>query len=130
MKSSNWIKCANKEDIMRSGDWIKCADREDMESVAEELLQKGFMITKDKIDNVIRIVGEPKAKEYEGRWYEPSERLPKDGFVVCSVSGRAGKVTYNHVLEVLHFDADCGWCSFSTEFDELTVHAWTDLEPF
>lgn len=65
-------------------------------------------------------------------WYRPKEKLPPEEWdtVICTISGRAGNITFDHAIEIMGFDQDSGWWSYSREFDELVVHAWCDLEPY
>ena len=65
-------------------------------------------------------------------WYAPKEKLPPEEWdtVICTISGRAGSVMFDHAIEMMAFDQDSGWWSYDYEFDELTVHAWCDLEPY
>lgn len=65
-------------------------------------------------------------------WYKPEEKLPPAEWdtVICTVSGRAGNVIFDHAVEMMSFDKDSGWWSYNYDFDELTVHAWCDLKAY
>ena len=65
-------------------------------------------------------------------WYTPREKKPaEDEFVVCTVSGRAkGNITFDHAILLLAYSKDEGWYSMDYDFEELTVHAWCDLDPY
>ena len=65
-------------------------------------------------------------------WYTPEEKMPEEGtFVVVTISGRAGNVIYDHTLAIGNwFEDGLGWEIDGEDFDELTVHAWADLEPY
>lgn len=65
-------------------------------------------------------------------WHEPSEKLPSnDDFVVVTISGRVGNVTYDHALMNGSWAED-GWLIEGIDADtaEFVVHAWCDLEPY
>lgn len=66
-------------------------------------------------------------------WYKPEEKLPPEGCtVVATISGKAGNVVYEKAMVMMDWASDgCGWLSSEgLEFEELTVHAWADLEPY
>lgn len=65
-------------------------------------------------------------------WERPEDKLPPEFHtVVCTVSGKAGNITYDHAFMLMEYANDgCGWLSDDVEFDELTVHAWCDLGPY
>lgn len=66
-------------------------------------------------------------------WYTPEEKLPPEyNSVVATISGKAGNAIYENAMVMMDYAADgCGWVSSEgIEFDELTVHAWCDLEPY
>lgn len=64
-------------------------------------------------------------------WYRPEEKVPADDLaVVATISGKAGNVTFNHAIVILYYAEGEGWGSTEYDFDELTVHAWADLEPY
>lgn len=65
-------------------------------------------------------------------WIKPEEKLPpNDVTVIATISGRAGNNHFERVLLPMEHDDDgSGWWSMSYDFDELTVHAWCDIEPY
>lgn len=65
-------------------------------------------------------------------WYRPEEKRPPKEWdtVICTISGRKGNTTFDHALELMGFDENIGWYSMDGDFDELTVHAWADLEEY
>lgn len=65
-------------------------------------------------------------------WWKPDEKLPPKEWdtVICTVSGRAGNINFDRAIMFMSFDEECGWFSYDYEFDELTVHAWADLEEY
>lgn len=70
-------------------------------------------------------------------WLTPEEALPPEYMVVvATISGRGvcnGQgIEYDHAMMMMEYAEDgCGWMSSDgVEFDELTVHAWADLEAY
>ena len=66
-------------------------------------------------------------------WHTPDEKLPPEGdIVVATISGQAGCGYYDHVLARVEYYKEDGWylTDKDDEMDELTVHAWCDLEPY
>ena len=68
-------------------------------------------------------------------WHEPSEKCPPDdSFVVVTISGKAGNVTYDHACAIVSWVPDEGWYIEGFDPDEsdanITVNAWCDLEPY
>lgn len=64
-------------------------------------------------------------------WYTPEEKLPEQNkFYICTISARSKSLRFDHVLMNLAWDEDDGWYSMEYYFEELTVHAWCDLEPY
>lgn len=68
-------------------------------------------------------------------WYTPEEKLPDDDdFVVTSISGKTGNMTYDHALVVASYWYGEGWLFDGMDPEEsdanITVHAWCDLEPY
>lgn len=69
-------------------------------------------------------------------WHRPEERLPDDScFVIVSVSGKFGHVTYDHAFAIGNYvEDDDGWWFddplLERFHDDVTVHAWADLEPY
>lgn len=71
-------------------------------------------------------------------WYTPEEKLPEDGiFVVATISGRVGNITYDHAMTIAEYYEGEGWVMPETEkitrmsdVDHITVNAWADLEPY
>lgn len=67
-------------------------------------------------------------------WYTPEEKLPKPfEVVVATISGRAGASFFDHAMYMMEYAEDgCGWLAADDDldFEELTVHAWADLEPY
>ena len=68
-------------------------------------------------------------------WHRPEEKLPDDDcFVVATVSGKFGNVTYDHALLIANWMDEDGWYfedPLAERFNEdVTVHAWADLEPY
>ena len=67
-------------------------------------------------------------------WYTPQEKLPPEfTSVVATISGRAQNAIYDHAMIMMEYASDgCGWLAADDdiEFEELTVHAWCDLEPY
>ena len=67
------------------------------------------------------------------QWYTPAEKLPPEGdIVVATISGQAGCIHYDHTFALVEYYKDDGWymTDKDDEMDELTVHAWCDLEPY
>ena len=69
------------------------------------------------------------------QWNKPTEKLPEDDcFVVVTVSGKFGNVTYDHALLIANWMDEDGWYfedPLAECFNEdVTVHAWADLEPY
>lgn len=67
------------------------------------------------------------------QWYTPDEKLPNEGdIVVATISGQAGCIYYDHALALVEYYKEDGWymTDKDDEMDELTVHAWCDLEPY
>lgn len=65
------------------------------------------------------------------QWYTPEERVPQNDFaVLATVSGKANGVEFKHALMIMIYDTEEGWFSMEYEFDELTVHAWCDIDPY
>ena len=66
-------------------------------------------------------------------WYTPEERLPaNEDFVIATVSGKVGNMTYDHALVLASWCTDDGWWfpDINTEDGEVEVIAWCDLEPY
>lgn len=68
-------------------------------------------------------------------WYTPDEKMPEDDcFVIVTVSGKFGNVTYDHALLVANWMDVDGWYfedPLAERFNEdVMVHAWADLEPY
>lgn len=66
-------------------------------------------------------------------WYKPEEKLPEPYLtVVATISGHRGNCHYDRALALMEYaDDGCGWMPTEGEdFDELTVHAWCDLDCF
>ena len=64
-------------------------------------------------------------------WYTPEEKLPEQNkFYICTISAKSKSLRFDHVLMNLAWDEDDGWYSMEYDFEELTVHAWCDLEPY
>ena len=68
-------------------------------------------------------------------WYKPEEKLPEDdSFVVTSVSGKFGNVTYDHAMVIANWMDEDGWFfedPLAERFNlSVTVHAWCDLKPY
>lgn len=66
-------------------------------------------------------------------WYTPEERSPEnDMAVVATISGKArgGLNTFSHALVIMFYNEKEGWYSLEYDFEELTVHAWCDLEEY
>ena len=69
-------------------------------------------------------------------WYTPEEKLPQDdAFVIVTVSGKFGHVTYDHAFSIANYLKDDGGWWFEDRLlerfnDGVTVHAWADLEPY
>ena len=69
------------------------------------------------------------------QWNKPTEKLPEDDcFVIVTASGKFGNVTYDHTFLVANWMAEEGWFfldPLAERFnEEVTVHAWADLEPY
>ena len=65
------------------------------------------------------------------QWYTPEERIPQNDLtVLATVSGKAKGVEFGHALMIMIYDTEDGWFSMEYEFDELTVHAWCDIDPY
>ena len=72
------------------------------------------------------------------QWNKPTEALPKDEcFVIVTVSGKCDNVTYDHAFAIANYleDFDDGGWWFDDPLlerfrDDITVHAWADLEPY
>lgn len=63
-------------------------------------------------------------------WYRPEEELPEEGvIVVATVSGKVkdAAVKYDRALVTATFYDSC-WEVDGVDFDDLTVHAWCDLD--
>lgn len=69
-------------------------------------------------------------------WHTPAERLPEDDcFVIVTVSGKCDNVTYDHAFAIANYleDEDGWWFDdplLERSHDDITVHAWADLEPY
>lgn len=70
-------------------------------------------------------------------WYTPKEKLPPEYMTVLATISGVGcnngyGIMYDHALMVMEYAEDgCGWLSVDgIEFDELTVHAWADIEAY
>lgn len=66
-------------------------------------------------------------------WYTPDQKLPpEDIFVVATISGKLGNVTYDHALTLATWYEDEGWVidGLLAEPNGFIVHAWCDLEPY
>lgn len=73
-------------------------------------------------------------------WYPPEKKLPEEGTdVIVTVSGKRpsevfGSVEYDHAFMVAQYWDEEGWVFDNVDgdlvFDEFTVHAWCDLEPY
>lgn len=70
-------------------------------------------------------------------WHTPAERLPEDDcFVIVTVSGKCDNVTYDHAFAIANYleeDEDSWWFDdplLERFHDDITVHAWADLEPY
>lgn len=68
-------------------------------------------------------------------WYTPEEKLPPDDiFVIATISGKCGGVTYDHTFAIATYYSDEGWCFDGMDPEEsdasITVNAWCDLEPY
>ena len=61
-------------------------------------------------------------------WYSPEEKTPEeDVIVVATITGKAKGIRFNHSFALLIWTEE-GWLSLDWDFEELTVHAWADLE--
>ena len=65
-------------------------------------------------------------------WYTPKEKLPEDcTSVLCTISGTADGVVFERAILPLEYaDDQYGWLSYEYDFQELTVHAWCDLDAY
>lgn len=68
-------------------------------------------------------------------WTKPEEKLPPEELiVVVTVSGQIRQVTYDHALMLAVLDEREGWffeeLNDIADMNQLTVHAWADLEPY
>lgn len=66
-------------------------------------------------------------------WYTPEEKCPEEDIaVVCTISGEDSKglQRWDHALQIMYWGEESGWYNFEYDFDELTVHAWCDLEEY
>ena len=66
-------------------------------------------------------------------WHTPDEKVPPEGqIVVATISGHRPHVHYDHALALAEwYDDGEGWELTGIEtMDDLTVHAWCDLEPY
>lgn len=68
------------------------------------------------------------------QWYTPEEKSPENDIaVVATISGKARKgllTTFDHALVIMFYDENEGWYSLEYDFEELTVHAWCDIDPY
>ena len=59
---------------------------------------------------------------------------PNDNFVIATVSGKVGHEIFDHTFMVANWIEGEGWyfveADSENEMDEITVHAWCDLEPY
>lgn len=61
-------------------------------------------------------------------WYTPEEKTPEmDMIVVATITGKAKGILFNHSFALLIW-TERGWLSLDWDLEELTVHAWCDLE--
>lgn len=68
-------------------------------------------------------------------WYKPEEKLPlTDEIVIVTASGKIANVAFDHTFAIASYCEGEGWwldCAENEkDMDELTVHAWCDLEPY
>ena len=68
-------------------------------------------------------------------WHKPEEKLPlTDELVIATVSGKIANITFDHCFAIASYCEGEGWwidCAENEkDMDELTVHAWCDLEPY
>lgn len=65
-------------------------------------------------------------------WYKPDEKMPPiDTMVVATVSGKAGNIILDHILNIATWFGDrLGWDFEGYPDAEFTVHAWADLDPY
>lgn len=67
------------------------------------------------------------------QWYTVEENTPEDDIaVVATVSGvaRGGLSTFQKALVIMFYNQNEGWYSLEYDFEELTVHAWCDLDAY
>lgn len=66
-------------------------------------------------------------------WYTLEEKLPEeDTGVIATISGKSanGAVIYDHAIMVMYWCKEEGWYSDTEVFEDLTIHAWCDLDPY
>lgn len=68
-------------------------------------------------------------------WYTPEEKLPPEGEItIATISGSSDNIIYDHCFALVEWWHDDGWVLAESDaddaMDELTVHAWCDLEPY
>ena len=68
-------------------------------------------------------------------WYTPEEKLPADdNFMVVTISGKVGGVTYDHAFAIADYCEGEGWYidGIDPEVSDanISVNAWCDLEPY
>ena len=64
-------------------------------------------------------------------WFTPEERTPDPDIIVqATISGSAKSIRFKRTIVPLLYSENEGWYSLDYDFEELTVHAWCDLEPY
>lgn len=66
-------------------------------------------------------------------WHKPEEKLPPEYVsVVATISGKRKNSIYEQAMVMMEWGDDgCGWMPVEgPDFDELTVHAWADLDSY
>lgn len=79
-------------------------------------------------------------KQVIATWYDPAKKPPEEGIdVVVTISGKRRSrrfeyIEYDHAFMVAQYWDEEGWVFDNVDgdlvFDEFTVHAWCDLEPY
>lgn len=64
-------------------------------------------------------------------WFTPEEKLPEDDLeVIATVNAKSKNKEFIRTLINVYYSSDEGWYELDYGFDEITVLAWCDLEPY
>lgn len=64
-------------------------------------------------------------------WYTPEVKVPEDDIcVLATVTAYNKNTRFMRTIIPVFYSHDEGWYDLDYGFDDITVHAWCDLEPY